>query len=420
MIPRRPTPEQQRNLIRQRSTMHGRGEHLQSLTTSTVCLLPTDLTVTHPSCPATLAMDKVTRRIHVYDGTGWKPLVDTIVSATPQSAPSTEPAAETLTRDIDVRSTHSTYGTHSTDTTGGTMNADRAKYTVFSDADFALYSNGVHASTLTFDIVPYSRPRTITVPKENIVLPAIDTKSNILLGSVVYSTTDGVCTDNTLLGADAGSRISSGSFNTAVGSMALGECVVGGNNVSIGYKSMDNVTSGSDNVSVGYKSLRKTQSECNIAIGSFSQAQNVLGSGNVSVGQDSLYGNVSGSNNVALGYESGVDSSVGDNNILIGAQTNFSSGTSGSIVLGVGGTSSASGQFVLSGKMTGVVELQSGTGVVIFGGVTDSTRILLTIQTPGGTVGTVYVAGRIPGTGFTVSSTSSRDSSVVGWFAIEP
>lgn len=396
MIPNRPTAEQQRARIQRSSTTHGRGEILKSLTTSLLCLLPTDLTVTHPTCPATLALDRETRRIHVFDGSGWKPLVDTIVSL-PPSLP------------IPVRSLDDAMTPE-----------DRVKYTVFSDKNFSLFSDGIPESILKFELTPYSRLRTLTVPKENCVLPGIDERSNTLLGSVVYATTDGVCTDNTLLGADAGCSVSTGSFNTAVGSMAMNESVVGNNNVAVGYKSMDSTRSGSDNISVGYKTLRRVQGECNIAIGSFSQAKNVIGGGNVSVGQDSLYTLGSGARNIAIGFESGFDPETGDDNILVGAQTNFKTGTHGSIVLGTGGASTASGQFVLSGNMTGIVELQSGTGIVLFSGVTSATRILLTTQEPNGQVGTVYVSNRIPGTGFTISSTASADNSVVAWFAIEP
>jgi hypothetical protein len=394
MIPNRPTAEQQRAKIQRSSTMHGRGEILKSLTTSSLCLLPTDLTITHPTCPATLALDRETRRIHVFDGSGWKPLVDTIVSLPP-------PTMRDLT--LEVPTTE-----------------DRSKYTVFSDKNFSLFSDGISESVLKFELTPYSRLRTLTIPKENCVLPGFDERSNTLLGSVTYATTEGVCTDNTLLGADAGCNVSTGSFNTAIGSMAMNESVVGNNNVAVGYKSMNSTRSGTDNVSVGYKSLRKVQGECNIAIGSFSQAKNVIGGGNVSIGQDSLYTLGSGARNIAIGFESGFDPETGDDNVLVGAQTNFKSGTCGSIVLGTGGTSTASGQFVLSGDMTGIVELQSGTGIVLFSGVTSATRILLTTQEPIGVVGTVYISNRIPGTGFTVSSTTSADNSVIAWFAIEP
>lgn len=420
----RPNPVQQRNLINSSRTTHGRGEHLHSLTATMVCLLPADLTVTHPTCPATLAVDRVTRRINVYDGVGWKPLIDTIVSQIPGEV--VPVAQREIVREVvpevvaDLPEVKSDYQPSSQPS----AQPNTPGFTAFSDRDFMLFSGAttepLAQSTLKFDVVPYSEPRVVTVPRENVILAAMDDRSNTMLGEVHYSTTGSTGKDNTFVGAECGASISTGCCNVALGSVALSECVSGNNNIAIGYKSLEDTTMCNDNVSVGYKSLRKARGECNIALGSFSQAQNSIGSGNVSIGQDSLYSFEGGKHNIAIGHESGVDSHIGDNNVMVGAQTNFAPGTSGSIILGMGGTSSLSDQFVLSGKMSGVVQLQSGTGIVIYGGVTSSTRILLTIQEPNGVVGTVYVAGRIERTGFTVSSTSSKDNSLVGWFAIEP
>jgi len=52
--------------------------------------------------------------------------------------------------------------------------------------------------------------------------------------------------------------------------------------------------------------------------------------------------------------------------------------------------------------------------------VTAGSRIFLTIQAPGGTPGTPYVAGRSPGTGFRITSTGTADTSTVAWLLVEP
>jgi hypothetical protein len=72
-----------------------------------------------------------------------------------------------------------------------------------------------------------------------------------------------------------------------------------------------------------------------------------------------------------------------------------------------------------NGKM-GVATLSSGTATVITTAVTATSRILLTIQAPGGTVGSVYVFSRTAGVSFVVHSTSGSDSSVVMWLIIDP
>lgn len=52
--------------------------------------------------------------------------------------------------------------------------------------------------------------------------------------------------------------------------------------------------------------------------------------------------------------------------------------------------------------------------------VTANSRIMLTIQAPGGTVGIPYVSSRIGGTSFGVKSTNAADSSTVAWIIFEP
>lgn len=68
----------------------------------------------------------------------------------------------------------------------------------------------------------------------------------------------------------------------------------------------------------------------------------------------------------------------------------------------------------------GTATLVGGTVTVSNTSVTASTVIMLTIQTPGGTLGSVYVASRVNGTSFTINSTSVIDTSVVGYVLIEP
>lgn len=81
---------------------------------------------------------------------------------------------------------------------------------------------------------------------------------------------------------------------------------------------------------------------------------------------------------------------------------------------------------VLEGRVTqttprrGTAVLVAGTVTVALPSVTAATHILLTIQTPGGTVGAVYVSARTAGTSFVITSTSATDTSTVAWAAVEP
>jgi hypothetical protein len=68
----------------------------------------------------------------------------------------------------------------------------------------------------------------------------------------------------------------------------------------------------------------------------------------------------------------------------------------------------------------GVAVLVSGTFTVNTTAVTANSRIFLTIQVPGGTIGSPYVSSRSAGTSFIISSASGSDTSTVAWMLIEP
>jgi hypothetical protein len=68
----------------------------------------------------------------------------------------------------------------------------------------------------------------------------------------------------------------------------------------------------------------------------------------------------------------------------------------------------------------GVSTLSAGTTTVATTAVTANSRILLTIQSPGGTVGSIYIASRITGVSFVVQSTSGSDSSTFMWLIVGP
>ncbi|MFG2848485.1 hypothetical protein ACGF12_35800 [Kitasatospora sp. NPDC048296] len=68
----------------------------------------------------------------------------------------------------------------------------------------------------------------------------------------------------------------------------------------------------------------------------------------------------------------------------------------------------------------GVSVLVAGTVTVANTSITASTRVQLTIQSPGGTVGVQYVSARTAGTSFTITSNNVADTSTVAWLLIEP
>ncbi|MDT0608864.1 right-handed parallel beta-helix repeat-containing protein [Streptomyces lancefieldiae] len=68
----------------------------------------------------------------------------------------------------------------------------------------------------------------------------------------------------------------------------------------------------------------------------------------------------------------------------------------------------------------GTATLAAGTRVVTTTAVTDGSRIFLTCQTPAGTPGWLRVSARTAGTSFTITSSSTTDTSTVAWLIVQP
>lgn len=69
----------------------------------------------------------------------------------------------------------------------------------------------------------------------------------------------------------------------------------------------------------------------------------------------------------------------------------------------------------------GTATLNGTTAVVVSNtSVTASSRIQLTVNTPGGTVGSPYVSATAAGTSFSIKSTNAADSSTVAYLITEP
>ncbi len=73
-----------------------------------------------------------------------------------------------------------------------------------------------------------------------------------------------------------------------------------------------------------------------------------------------------------------------------------------------------------AGAKQGAVTLAGGTATVTTASVTASSRIQLTSQQDGGTPGWLRVTARVPGTSFTITSSSASDTSTVAYFITEP
>lgn len=115
--------------------------------------------------------------------------------------------------------------------------------------------------------------------------------------------------------------------------------------------------------------------------------------------------------------------------VVIGGSTGKPTGTFALDVTGaavvsgnLGITTAGKGFQVKEGSNAkmGTSVLVGGTVVVSNTSVTANSRIFLTIQVPGGTLGSVYISARTPGTSFTISSLNVLDTSTVAWMIVEP
>jgi hypothetical protein len=68
----------------------------------------------------------------------------------------------------------------------------------------------------------------------------------------------------------------------------------------------------------------------------------------------------------------------------------------------------------------GTVTLSAGQGTVAMSTIAAGSLVYLTTQLPGGTAGSPYLFSLTPGTGFTVKSTSSLDTSTVAYLVLPP
>lgn len=81
-----------------------------------------------------------------------------------------------------------------------------------------------------------------------------------------------------------------------------------------------------------------------------------------------------------------------------------------------------SGLFIKEGSNAkmGITTLVSGVATVNTTAVTASSRIFLTIQVPHGNTGALFIVSRVPGTSFSISSSTVLDLSDVAWIIYEP
>jgi len=270
-------------------------------------------------------------------------------------------------------------------------------------------------------------------------------------------------TKNTIIGAEAGTALTDGEGNVAVGSYAFKDNTTGGYNIAVGDSALLSNTQGNDNMALGAGALSSnTTGGNNIAVGNYVSQQNTTGSYNTAIGYDSLRSNVTGGHNVALGFNALNAISAGGGNIGIGSDAgkyadssdefyldnqdrmDNSTEKTDSLMYGQFHATASSQTLAINAAVSipnnlsitaegyglkikegsdarmGVATLVGGTVTVSNNTVTANTRIMLTAQNNGGTIGFLSVSARTAATSFVILSSSGSDTSIVAWMLVEP
>lgn len=143
---------------------------------------------------------------------------------------------------------------------------------------------------------------------------------------------------NTLIGNNSGTAITTGKNTTAIGASALLANQTGVGNTAIGYDSLPSLVSGNDNTALGQATATLlTNGANNIIIGQLSGQNLTSGSGNILLGQG-LMSAATLNNKFILGNQ-GTSLLVGDianSNLAISTSSSYNFGTGAQSVLGLG------------------------------------------------------------------------------------
>ena len=164
---------------------------------------------------------------------------------------------------------------------------------------------------------------------------------------------------NTAVGFNALSSVSTGNFNTCVGYQAGRLISLGTDNVAFGYNALQANQLGVGNVAIGTNALLTQNSNAgqyNTAVGLTCLAFQTTANANVGVGTEVFVNNITGSNNVGVGYRAGRWFSTSNTNL-----TNIST----SIL--IGNFTRAGGDFQNNQIVIGDSAVGLGSGTTILG-----------------------------------------------------
>jgi len=143
-------------------------------------------------------------------------------------------------------------------------------------------------------------------------------------------------TNTVAVGLNAAAALTTGTQNTAVGQAALNANQTGAQNTAVGARTLEAAT-GNNNTAIGFAAgLLTTTGAANVALGQGSLQSNMTGSSNVAAGADALF-SVTGSQNIGVGVSAGSSLTTGNNNTII-ASIAGTAGLSDTVIIGAGST----------------------------------------------------------------------------------
>jgi len=234
---------------------------------------------------------------------------------------------------------------------------------------------------------------------------------------------------NTFVGQNAGFSNTIGTYNTFVGSYAGYSNTAGIYNTFVGsYAGHDN-TAGIYNTFVGrYAGFFNTTGNSNTFVGLQAGHDNTTGGQNTFVGRYAGFSNTTAIKNTFVGYGAGFMSAIGSSNVVIGYNADVATDAlTNAIAIGAAAIASASntwqiGVIGIKQVIRGGANAAMGASVLVAGTVTvsntlvtASSRIFLTNQVAGGTLGILSIGTRVAGTSFVINSSSATDTSTVAW-----
>jgi hypothetical protein len=224
----------------------------------------------------------------------------------------------------------------------------------------------------------------IVIPQT--VAPTVTTNklysvSGVLTWDGIDITSAGIMTEdidnNVLGGSEAGANLNVG-FGT--------------HNTMLGFNAGERITNGDDNVYIGYHSASGTPAtgtgSGNVAVGSaaMNAAQIASAGGNTTIGRQSMDSIRDGDNNVAIGIGAGRNFRDGDDNVSIGPNSGPPSATDASDLLYIH----------TSQTETPLIGGNFSTGLVTFNGAVRFTERADHIGTPAATFGELWVKSDTP------------------------